>query len=448
MAKILDQWNALDAGKKRTLVLIGVGGLVMVLLWGYVANEPPKREKAAPQQPIVKSPLTGAKETSLGVEALAAKLSRLEGELKTVKGDAEMHTLRQQANFDALKDGSIKREAELKAQLDELNGRNKELEDAIERVRREPGASVSASTEGGATEKTSSGRVGATSLSDNPAMIESEWAIFDNDATDVIPPDKQGPRKPGDPAPGTPAPSSAPKIQTIGNRESAADVAEAAASASKTPLEFTIPSGSILRGVLITGVDAPTGQQSKTTPMPALVRIKHEGILPNYASWDVTECFVLLSGYGDLSTERYMGRAERLSCVSDTKQVLDVELEAFATGEDGKAGIRGRLVTRMGQALLNSGIAGFFSGAAQAFGPQRVPIVSTNADEGVYTPSANTVLGTGAGQGASQALNQIAEFYIKLAEQTLPVVEVDAAREVEMVLVRPLAIPTTQLARR
>jgi len=446
MAKIIDQWNALDAGKKRTLVLIGVGGLVMFLLWGYVSNDGPKREKAAPQQPVVKAPLTGAKETSLGVEALAAKLTRLEGEIKSSKSDAELQSQRLQANYDALKDGSLKREADLKAQLDELAGRNKDLEESIERVRREPAAAASVPAQGPG-DKSSPSRIGPTSLSDNPAMIESEWAIFDTDATAVIPPDKQGPRKPGDPAPGAAASTVAPKIQTIGTRETPADAA-AAAAAVKAPIDVTIPSGSILRGVLITGVDAPTGQQSKTTPMPALVRIKHEGILPNFASWDITECFVLLSGYGDLSTERYMGRAERLSCVSDEKQVLDVELEAFASGEDGKAGIRGRLVTRMGQALLNSGIAGFFSGAAQAFGPQRVPIVSTNPNDGVYTPSANTVLGTGAGQGASQALNQIAEFYIKLAEQTLPVVEVDAAREVELVLVRPLTIPTTKVARR
>lgn len=445
MAKIIDQWNALDAGKKRTLVLIGVGGLVMFLLWGYVSNDAPKREKAAPQQPIVKAPLTGAKETSLGVEALAAKLSRLEGEIKSSKSEAEMHSLRMQANFDALKDNSLKREADLKAQVDELNLRNKDLEEAIDRVRREPAAAAASPQSSG--DKSSSARVGATSLSDNPAMIESEWAIFDTDATAVIPPDKQGSRRAGDPAPGAAAQTTAPKIQAIGTRETAAEV-EAANMAAKAPIDVTIPSGSILRGVLITGVDAPTGQQSRATPMPALVRIKHEGILPNFASWDITECFVLLSGYGDLSTERYMGRAERLSCVSDEKQVLDVELEAFASGEDGKAGIRGRLVTRMGQALLNSGIAGFFSGAAQAFGPQRVPIVSTDPNEGVYTPSANTVLGTGAGQGASQALNQIAEFYIKLAEQTLPVVEVDAAREVELVLVRPLTLPTTRVARR
>lgn len=448
MAKIIDQWNALDAGKKRTLVLIGVGGLVMFLLWGYVSNDGPKREKAAPQQPVVKAPLTGAKETSLGVEALAAKLTRLEGEIKTAKSDAELQTLRLQANYDALKDGSLKREAEMRSQYDQLAARNKDLEDSIERVRREPGPAAAGGPTQASGDKSSPARVGATSLSDNPAMIESEWAIFDTDATAVIPPEKQGPRRAGDPAPGAAASTTAPKIQTIGTRETAADAAAAATAAAKAPIDITIPSGSILRGVLITGVDAPTGQQSKTTPMPALVRIKHEGILPNFASWDITECFVLLSGYGDLSTERYMGRAERLSCVSDEKQVLDVELEAFASGEDGKAGIRGRLVTRMGQALLNSGIAGFFSGAAQAFGPQRVPIVSTNPNDGVYTPSANTVLGTGAGQGASQALNQIAEFYIKLAEQTLPVVEVDAAREVELVLVRPLSIPATKVARR
>lgn len=446
MSKITDTWNGLDAGKKRTLVLIGVGGLVMFILWGYVKNDPPKREKATHQQPVVKAPLTGSKETSLGVEALAAKLTRLESELKTAKGDSEMSALRTQANLDALKEQFQKREAELKAQLEGTTNELTDLQQSVERSR-----TLSIGSPSG--DKSSGGRPGTapgpTSLGDNPALIQSEWALFDTDATAVMPAERGTSTRSGDKG-AAPAPmTTAPAIKRIGNTAATTAAADADKVEKKVPAEVTIPSGSIISGVLLTGVDAPTGSQSKSTPMPSLLRIKTEGILPNFASWDVTECFVLLSGFGDLSTERYMARAERLSCVSDQKQVLDLELEAYAAGEDGKAGIRGRLVTRMGQALLNGGIAGFFSGAAQAFAPQRLPTISTNSDDSIYTPSASLVLNTGAGQGASQALNQIAEFYIKLAEQTLPVVEVDAAREVELILVRPLAIPAnTTTARR
>lgn len=449
MAKLIDTWNNLDASKKRTLVLIGVGLIVMFVLWGYVSNDAPKREKKGPEQPLVKAPLTGSKETSLGVEALAAKLTRLESELKSVKGDATMQTQRLQANFDQMRSQAAEREQDLKLKLESASKQITALEKSLAQERSRPAPAAGSGTP--ATDGT--GRVrpqAGRSSESNPGLIESEWALFDNDATTAMTttpdPTKQGAR--GGTAPAGPPPVlNAPKIQAIGTVESPSDPKAARAAALKS--EVTIPSGSLLKGVLITGVDAPTGSQARQSPMPALLRVKHEGILPNFASWDVTECFILLSGYGDISTERYMARAERLSCVSDQKEVLDVTLEAYAAGEDGKAGIRGRLVTRMGAALLNSGIAGFFSGAAQAFAPQRLPTITQTGQDSVYTPSVSTVLNTGAGQGASTALSQIAEFYIKLAEQTLPVVEIDAAREVELILVRPLTLPSnTAVAKR
>src|SRR3546814_19547855 len=45
-------------------------------------------------------------------------------------------------------------------------------------------------------------------------------------------------------------------------------------------LSVTLPAGSILSGVLVTGMDAPTGKQAQRDPFPSLIRIKNEAILP------------------------------------------------------------------------------------------------------------------------------------------------------------------------
>ena len=68
--------------------------------------------------------------------------------------------------------------------------------------------------------------------------------------------------------------------------------------------EVFIPAGSILTGVLLNGLDAPTGKKAKKEPMPVLFRIKKEAILPNRFHADVRECFLLAAGFGDLSAER------------------------------------------------------------------------------------------------------------------------------------------------
>jgi conjugal transfer pilus assembly protein TraB len=78
-----------------------------------------------------------------------------------------------------------------------------------------------------------------------------------------------------------------------------------------------IPAGSILRGVLLSGMDAPTGKQSRRDPYPALARIKHDAILPNRFRLEVRKCFLVLAGYGDLTSERAYLRTEAITCVRE-----------------------------------------------------------------------------------------------------------------------------------
>ena len=141
--------------------------------------------------------------------------------------------------------------------------------------------------------------------------------------------------------------------------------------------DLFMPAGSILSGTLITGLDAPTSNQSKQDPFPALLRVKHEAILPNRYRMDIKECFVIASGYGDLSSERAYMRAERISCVKKDGGIIETSMDAYSVGEDGKAGIRGRLVSKNGQLIAMTLLSGFVSGIAQAFAPQSVQSYQT-----------------------------------------------------------------------
>ena len=111
--------------------------------------------------------------------------------------------------------------------------------------------------------------------------------------------------------------------------------------------------------MLLNGLDAPTGQGARQQPTPALVRIKHDALLPNRFRADVKECFVIVGGFGDLGSERAYLRAETLTCVRIDGGVIEVPLDAYAVGEDGKVGIRGRLVSKQGALLAKALQAGF-----------------------------------------------------------------------------------------
>ena len=87
------------------------------------------------------------------------------------------------------------------------------------------------------------------------------------------------------------------------------------------PKLLRLPAGSLLSGQLITGLDVPTGQGVRREPYPVLIRIKASAILPNRYRTHVRECFVLASGYGDLSSERAYLRSETLSCIFKHNQI-------------------------------------------------------------------------------------------------------------------------------
>lgn len=198
---------------------------------------------------------------------------------------------------------------------------------------------------------------------------------------------------------------------------------------------FFIPAGSILTGVLISGMDAPTGASSKREPFPTLVRIKKEAILPNRYSADVKECFLVASAYGDMSAERAYMRSERLSCIRSDGKVIETKIAAYATGEDGKVGLRGPVVSRSGRLLALAGLSGFASGAAQLFGSNPVPTIATTNQSTLpfQRTFSNEALQSGALKGANTAMERIATYYLDMAEQIFPVIEIDAGRRVDFI---------------
>ena len=202
-----------------------------------------------------------------------------------------------------------------------------------------------------------------------------------------------------------------------------------------------IPAGSIFSGTLLTGMDAPCGEGAKKDPFPVLLRVKEEAILPNRYTADVRECFLIASGYGDLSSERAYLRAERLSCIRQDGQALETQIEMYASGEDGKAGVRGRLVNKAGTVISRALLVGFMEGFSKMFG--KTPVLTINAPQGnvpAATPfqrnlSRDSMEAAGIA-GVGNALDRLAKYYLDMAENMFPIVEIDAGRKLDFVLTK------------
>jgi conjugal transfer pilus assembly protein TraB len=203
----------------------------------------------------------------------------------------------------------------------------------------------------------------------------------------------------------------------------------------KKTLETTIPAGAYARAILLGGVDASTAVGAPSDPRPILLRVTDAGTLPRRLKSDLKACHVLASAYGDLASERVYMRLETLTCTEPlTGEIVETRVSGYIAGEDGKAGVRGVVVDRSGEAVRSGFIAGFIGGMGEFLGTQQqrssYPISPFGVSQAL---SSKEMLGASASKGVSNAMEKLADFYIKRAEQLQPVLQVAAGRQVDLI---------------
>ena len=203
----------------------------------------------------------------------------------------------------------------------------------------------------------------------------------------------------------------------------------------KPPCKVTncIPPGAFAKAALLSGLDAPTGGRADTNPHPVLLELLDTASLPNRYRSRVKECRVVAAGFGRISDERAYLRLERLSCVLRGGEILDVPLKGYVSGEDGKVGMRGHLISKQGALIARALLAGTAGGIGSAIS-QSYSSVLTSPTGAVSAVDPNKTMEFGVASGFGTALEKISDWYLKRADETYPIIEIDAGRVVEIVL--------------
>ena len=151
-------------------------------------------------------------------------------------------------------------------------------------------------------------------------------------------------------------------------------------------------------------------------------------------SLDIRDCRFIAAAWGDLSSERGMARTDSLTCIIAGVPV-EMAVKGQVIGEDGKAGVRGRLVTKQGQLLANALLAGIADGIGQAF--QQSASTQSISGFGLTSSVAPAQVGRAAlGGGIANAGNALEQYYLKAADKLFPVIEVDGGRTVEVLITK------------
>ena len=257
-------------------------------------------------------------------------------------------------------------------------------------------------------------------------------------AADEIPAPPTPPAAP--PAP--PAPPTERQIGAIG-AATAAQGAEGGASggaaSKKGKRTIYLPPG-FMKARLLTGIDALASRDAPSTPEPIIARVQAPAVLPNEVKANLAGCFVIGNATGSLAKERVEIQLVSISCVDfESHAVVDQAIKGFFVDADGKKGLSGKVVTRAGATLARSFIAGTIAGISQSvegsFGS-----LSTSALGSVRSLDAGDAVKTGIAGGLSKSSDKLTDFYLDLARQAGPVVEVGAAKDVVVVIQEGLAL--------
>lgn len=248
---------------------------------------------------------------------------------------------------------------------------------------------------------------------------------------DSLPPPPSGPSAP-------PAPPVEKLVGGIGDATAPIVPKDGASSAGATDSKkknrtIYLPPG-FMQARLLTGIDALASRDATSNPEPIIARVQAPAVLPNDVKANLAGCFVIGNATGSLAKERVEVQLVSLSCVDFADHsVVDQSVKGFFVDADGKKGLSGQVITRAGATLARAFIAGTISGISQSvqdtFGENSVSALGS-----VRTLNPTDSIKTGVAGGLSKSSDKLTDFYLDLARQAGPIVEVGAGKDVTVVV--------------
>jgi len=208
------------------------------------------------------------------------------------------------------------------------------------------------------------------------------------------------------------------------------------AKKEEIPNSFHVSIG-FTQAYMITGAYAPTFQNSQTNPLPVLLEAEGNVLMANDTEGSIDKCFLLGSAKGNINSQTVSIKLVSISClVDDGKYRIEGPISGWVIGENGMPGIPGEMLHKNGAWIAKTFIAGFLQTFSQAITGQTQPIVigtqggqTTNVGQAVAQNTAYA-----AATGLSTVFGKLGDYYLKMAEQIFPVIEVKAGRTVDIML--------------
>ncbi len=200
-----------------------------------------------------------------------------------------------------------------------------------------------------------------------------------------------------------------------------------------------IPANSYAQAKLLLGVDAGVGMSAESNPRQLLLRITGDAISAGFGSEylktnKLIGCQMSAKAVGDISSEKVYLDGVLMTCAINKTTFIEIPVKAYITSM-AKSGIRGEVISREGDLVLKSFLAGLASGFGSGINALNQPQNAISSSGFMVTDQqkAKNLLQGGLGSGASNSGERLSDYFIKRAEQYQPVISVNEGVEVYVV---------------
>ncbi|CAH7350249.1 MULTISPECIES: TrbI/VirB10 family protein [Vibrio] len=195
--------------------------------------------------------------------------------------------------------------------------------------------------------------------------------------------------------------------------------------------ENYVPTGTFVTAVVTGGADANAGVLGQGDTTPVVFQTVNKGVLPNGKKSHLNDCTITASAYGEISSSRGIVRTNRMSCILENDEILDLPIKGTAFNF-GRNGIRGTTILKNGKIVQMAGIAGILTGLGET-GQALSQTTSTSALGSTQSINSEDALVNLLGNATSSVGSKLADYYIKLAELYHPIVEINPGAVVNIV---------------
>jgi len=308
-----------------------------------------------------------------------------------------------------------------KTMLREQRRQLETLQNAVDKIQREQKKSKRTNSDKILPEIPTADQVAAKAKDSVPPPEKQPWPLPPGGSTQVkLPPHAK------------PEPQVIGEISVLSNPAAVTEGMDAQGNKKKGRTVYLPPS--FMEAQLLTGFDASTSGKGTNNPEPLLLRIQTPAVLPNDIKANLAGCFVIAEAVGRLDKERADVRLVSLSCLSNEgKAIIDTPVKGFVTDSDSKVGLSGRVVSRMGAATARTIVAGFFGGMGDML-KSAATTQSTSALGTTTSVDSSQIAKYSIGGGLSEGAASLHDFYLSLAKQATPVIEVGAAKKITVII--------------